>query len=126
MDDKLKNELAKIIDGLAGMADDERSKSEPYKALFKKITTHRELLSNLSDEGMSQALDACQLYKEKFDGSENRETLEFFLLVPFLSYRLEKIIEDSEGYSCCVDKAFYLLSKKLESGDLQLFKEKEG
>lgn len=93
----------------------ERHKAEPYKEMFKAGSTFASLLSHLEMKCMESILDAFDIYKNKLNGDgHSNEAFEFFLALPYLSFKLEKHIEKEEGFVCCVDKNFYLLSEELK------------
>ena len=109
-EDTLKNMLTSLADAFRK----ERQQTEPYKEMFKAGSTYTGLLRHVEMECTRIALDACTVTKEKFGKEERRGLLEFMLAVPYLSYKLEKHIEEKEGSACCVDKAFFLLSEHMK------------
>lgn len=106
--------LGELINNIVDIADKERLESEPYKDLFTKSDTAEGLLRNMDDEMTKIILNGCTVLKQKF-GLEKIGNEKFHILqaLPFVLSTIEKDIRDKEGSSCCVDKAFYLISKKM-------------
>lgn len=106
--------IAAVLNGMVAAFEGEREQSEPFKEMFKAGSTFTGLLRHLESVGMGAALDASTVLEQKHGVWVSRPVLEFLLALPYLSYKLEKHIERTEGVSCCVDKSFFLLSEELK------------
>ena len=91
----------------------ERQKEEPYKELFKAGSTHTGLLRDLTDKMTGHVIDACQVYKERHGIEINTSQYHVLLALPFLAQVAEKDAHKNEGISCCIDKAYFILSEQL-------------
>jgi len=105
--------LSDMLTALSESFTKERQKEEPYKELFKAGSTHTGLLRDLTDKMTDHVLDACQVYKERHGIEINTSQYHVLLALPFLAQIAEKDAHNNEGMSCCVDKAYFILSEQL-------------
>lgn len=106
--------LAKLLAGMVDAFDVERQKTEPYKEMFKAGSTFSGLLRQLENECMKHVLDACEVCNQKTGKGVSVELMEFLLVIPYLSYKLEKHIAKADSGCCHVDKSFFLLSEEMK------------
>jgi hypothetical protein len=107
------NTFSDMLTALSESFTKERQKDEPYKELFKAGSTHTGLLMDLTDKMTIHVLDACQVYKERHGIEINTSQYHFLLALPLLAEVAEKDAHKNEGMSCCVDKAYFILSEQL-------------
>jgi len=106
--------LKSLMEGIIGVAEKERKASASYKLLFKRSNSMEGLLRNLEDEMTGHALNATTVLKEKYGYEKvSDEAYILLLALPFLEYNLVRYIQKTEGPSCCVDKAYYILEKAI-------------
>jgi len=105
--------LSDMLTALSESFTKERQKEEPYKELFKAGSTHTGLLRDLTDKMTNHVLDACDIYKERHGIKINKSQYHVLLALPFLAKVAEKDAHSNEGMSCCVDKAYFILSEQL-------------
>ncbi len=107
--------IKEIIDGLADLFTKERKESEPYKDMFSAVTgeNYEGLLRKVESRIMEAVLDACIVIESKTGKSAGNEVYEFLLALGYSARELENKIKQAEGTSCCVDKTYYILNKKL-------------
>lgn len=91
-----------------------RRKTEPYKDLFKAGNTFTGLLNNLNLKMVEHVLDASDVLEKTHNVIISKEIYNFLLALPYLASELEKNVKDSEGYVCCIDKTFFILSEELK------------
>ena len=101
------NALQSVCDGILSRADEERKKTEPWKQLFAASEGGlRGILSDSSRQMMTIALNTHAMIKEKFHLDHSSPKL--FNLVKALCFAMNHVrneIDDSQGMSCCADKA---------------------
>lgn len=112
---KEKNVLEEVIKGIIDVADKERKESEPYKNMFKRISSKpfAVQLSQLNDEMVERVLNACTILQGEGIKVTN-EAYDFLLALPYLANKLEEDIRKKEGSSCCVDKTYHLLHREFK------------
>lgn len=107
------NTLGNILEALSSAFMEERKKEKPYKELFKAGSTHTGLLRDLECKMTAHVLDACEVFKERHGLELNKNQYHVLLALPLLAKIAENDARKNEGLSCCVDKAFFMLSEQL-------------
>lgn len=105
--------IKEVIQMLGESACEEMQKEEPYKDLFSKSDTLESLLRETKHNMMKYILYASNILEKKFEQKCNDEAFYILLGLPLFVEQLGKRIEEKEGFSCCVDKTFYILSEVL-------------
>ncbi len=111
-----------VLQGLVDSFEVESRKSAPYINLFKACEegSYQSFLRELHHGMEGLVLDAMLVLEDNGLKPSN-ETYDILLALPYLSKHLEDEIIKKQGISCCVDKSFFELSKKLNES----FKEKD-
>lgn len=107
--------LGSMLTAIADSFTKERQKEEPYKELFKAGSTHTGLLRDLQHKMTGHVLDACIVYEERLGVKINKNQYHVLLALPLLVKIAELDAEKNEGMSCCVDKAYFMLSEQLKA-----------
>lgn len=98
--------LKSVCDNILKIADEERKKSEPWKQLFSKSEQGlSSILSKAEDQMMEIALNVATLISEKFNIRCSDKLFDLIRAMPFALPYVEKGIEETQGFACCVDKA---------------------
>ena len=106
--------LGQLLNSLVDVANDEREKSQSYKDMFDTGKEgHEGLLRNLQSKMTDNVLDACHVLEKKH-GRLGNEVFYFLMALPYLENKLVNHIQKTEGSSCSVDKAYYILSESLQ------------
>ena len=109
------NTLRDMMTTLADAYTKERQRKEPYKELFKAGSTHTGLLRELKSKMMTHVLDACNIYEERLGMKINKNQYYVLMALPLLAEIAEQDARRNEGASCCVDKAYFMLSEQLKA-----------
>jgi hypothetical protein len=108
-------QLKAMLDSLVKAAEDERTKSDRYKDLFKGSMDVESLLRSTEHAMIQAVLDATSVLKTKMGYERISDEAWYMLLaLPFLTNTLEKHIEDTQGFACSVDKVYYHIAHNLE------------
>jgi hypothetical protein len=116
MDDKKFAEaLGSVMSSLLERAEEERLKSDHYQDLFKltKKDSCEGALRNAEHKMSSIALDVSTLLEKEYGIKVTNDKFHILMALPFIVNHLTDDIRKTEGYSCCVDKAYYILNKLL-------------
>jgi len=106
--------LKSVMEGIIGVAEKERESSDSYKLLFKRSNSMEGLLRNLEEVMTGHVLNATTVLKEKYGYKKvSDEAYILLLALPFLEHNLVRYIEKTEGPSCSVDKAYYILEEAI-------------
>jgi len=103
-----------LLEGFMAGIEDARRKDPEYQKLFAIASDYGYLLSEVCHKMMNVILDACQVLKDKDGIKINNDVFAFFLSLPLLAFITKRLIKNEEGFSCCVDKTYYLLSATLK------------
>jgi hypothetical protein len=115
MEDPKVDAIKAVMNSILEDADRERKLSEPYKKLFKESDDLDSLMRNTYDEMMNTILDTCTVLEEKFGYKRiNKNVFDILRSLPLLADSLEKDITEKEGYSCCVDKAYHIITERVK------------
>lgn len=110
--------LASVLDALVVKLEEETRDSEQYGDLFSKVKgdDFSYLLRDVQMKMTKIALDALQVVRDKTGKPTTAEMMDLFYALPFIAKELERIIEKEQGSACCVDKAFHVLNRMVQSG----------
>lgn len=108
-------DIKKVMDGLMNIADEERSKDPAYQKLFKEHDGIEGLLRKTEMRMTTAVLDACHVLEEKYKVKITDEVYKVLMGLPLFEDSLEKHITNLEGFVCCVDKTYYLISDFIKS-----------
>lgn len=106
--------LTSVLQGMVNAHKTEREKSNPFKAMFQPGSSFTDLLREVKSTGMKGVLDASAVLKQRYGAYISHPVFEFLLATPFLAYKLQRHIENTDGASCSVDKTYFLLSEELK------------
>lgn len=108
------NVLGQMLTALADSFKKERQQTEPYKKLFKGGSTHTGLLRELEMSMTGNVHDAADVYEQRHGIEINDDQYCMLLALPLLAHIAERDAEKNEGATCCVDKAYYILSEQFK------------
>lgn len=113
--DKIVKALGDVMSSILERAEEERLKSDSYNDLFK--LTKKDCCSGAlraAEHKMSMiALDVSTLLEKEYGIKITNDKFHLLLALPYIEKVLTDEIRKKEGYSCCVDKTYHLLSKIL-------------
>lgn len=106
------NKIKELINVLHARAEEERLKSDSYKDLFHNHGDRIDGLLRKCEYGMMEViLDTATVLEKKYGVKVTNEAYMILLGLPLMVNQLQKNIEKDEGFVCCVDKVYYILSQ---------------
>jgi len=113
--DKLAESLKKVMTTLVDKIKEERSKTDSYKGMFEALQPGEQnfegIFRKIECEIMGIVLDACQVIEDKTGKPLTNEAFDFLFMIPLYEKYLSKMITESEGFSCCIDKAYWIMNE---------------
>ena len=110
------SKIKELLNVLHSKAEEERLKSDSYKDLFYNHGDRIDGLLRKCEHGMMEViLDTATVLEKKYGVKVTNEAYMILLGLPLMVNQLEKNIQNDDGFVCCVDKVYYILSKFIVS-----------
>lgn len=105
-DENIKEAIKNVCLSLLEQAEVMRRKSDSYAKMFKSSEYGlRGILDDVNDKMERIILDACQVIKEKTGKEVTNDIYTMLQCLPLCRDFVEHHISETEGFTCCVDKA---------------------